>query len=47
MTVRIPLTDFETAGADLEAVTAVRLAFGPSHGSPQGRVAFDAVRMER
>ncbi len=44
-TIRIRLTDFVTNGAalDLTDIAAVRLDFGGSFGSPQGRVGLDEV----
>ena len=45
-TVRIPLVDFETAGADLSDVVAIRLSFGPSFGSATGRIAIDDLVLE-
>ena len=44
-TVRLRLEDFRAdgSGLDLGAITHLRFAFGPSHGSPEGRLGLDDV----
>lgn len=46
-TVRIRLRDFlaDGSGLDLTRIVAVRLEFGPSHGSPEGRVGLDDLEV--
>lgn len=48
-TIRIRLTDFLTngSGLDLASIEAVRFQFGPSHGSPEGRLGLDDVELVR
>lgn len=44
-TIRIPLADFRRDGSqlDLADVVAITFLFGPSHGSPAGRIGLDDV----
>jgi hypothetical protein len=44
-TIRIPLADFRRDGkrVDLASLAAVTFLFGPSHGSPAGRIALDEI----
>jgi hypothetical protein len=46
-TIRIPLTSFDADGRafDLGDVRSVRFAFGPSYGSPLGRIGLDDVEV--
>ena len=48
-TIRIRLTDFQggTRMLDLGDVASVGFLFGPSHGSPQGRIGFDELEFTR
>ena len=45
--IRIRVADFLTngSGLDLSNVEAIRLDFGPSHGSAQGRIGLDSVML--
>ena len=46
-TIRVPIEAFayNGTGLDLTSVLAVGLEFGPSHGSPQGRIGLDDVEI--
>jgi hypothetical protein len=46
-TIRIRLTDFLNNGSalDLSNIVAVRLEFGPAHGSPEGRIVIDELML--
>lgn len=46
-TIRIRLTDFlnNGSGLDLSNIEAIRLEFGPSHGTPQGRIVIDDLML--
>jgi hypothetical protein len=48
-TVRIRLTDFlnNGAGIDLSRVRRVHFRFGPTHGSPVGRIALDEIELNK
>jgi hypothetical protein len=48
-TLRIPLADFRRAGTrlDLGNVVAIAFQFGPSFGSPAGRIALDEILLSR
>ena len=48
-TIRIRVADFANSGADLDLteIVAVRFEFGPSHGSPQGRLALDEIGLSK
>lgn len=45
-TIRVPLGDFEVEPFDRANVRSVRLRFGPSHGSPIGRIGLDDIALE-
>ena len=46
-TIRIRLTDFlnNGSGLDLSSIEAIRFEFGPSHGSPEGRIVIDDLTL--
>jgi hypothetical protein len=46
-TIRIPVADFlnDASGLDLKNVRKLIFQFGPSHGSPQGRLGLDEIEL--
>ncbi len=48
-TIRIRLTDFQNdaSGLDLTSIDSVSLQFGPSHGSPVGRLGLDDLQLSK